>query len=142
MDVIRVATIPSSHCDMMLPVLKQAGSDLVKAGITTTGGVQRLETSSDVQTESWQHFALTWSSGNELALYIDGELDTPTFNSPATKGKLTDATKLVIGKGEKDQGRSWNGLIDDVRIYDRVLDDAEIADLAAGVNLRLKRVES
>ncbi len=108
------------------------GSDLVKAGITTTGGVQRLETSSDVQTESWQHFALTWSSGNELALYIDGELDTPTFNSPATKGKLTDATKLVIGKGEKDQGRSWNGLIDDVRIYDRVLDDDEIADLAAG----------
>ena len=108
------------------------GKDLVKAGITTTGGIQRLETSSDVQTKSWQHFALTWSSGNELALYIDGELDTPTFNSPATKGKLTDATKLVIGKGEKDQGRSWNGLIDDVRIYDRVLDDAEIADLAAG----------
>ena len=49
------------------------------------------------------------------------------------KGKLTDATKLVIGKGEKDQGRSWSGLIDDVRIYDRVLDDGEIADLAAGV---------
>ena len=109
------------------------GKDLIKAGITTTGGIQRLETSNDVQTKSWQHFALTWSSGNELALYIDGELDTPTFNSPETKGKLTDATKLVIGKGEKDQGRSWNGLIDDVRIYDRVLDDDEIADLAAGV---------
>ena len=109
------------------------GKDVIKAGITTTGGIQRLETSNDVQTKSWQHFALTWSSGNELALYIDGELDTPTFNSPETKGKLTDATKLVIGKGEKDQGRSWIGLIDDVRIYDRVLDDAEIADLAAGV---------
>ena len=108
------------------------GNNVVKAGITTTGGIQRLESSNDVQTDSWQHFALTWSSGNELALYIDGELDTPTFNSPVTKGKLTDATKLVIGKGEKDQGRSWNGLIDDVRIYDRVLDDAEIADLAAG----------
>ena len=50
-----------------------------------------------------------------------------------TKGKLTGSTKLVIGKGEKDAARSWNGLIDDVRIYDRVLDDDEIADLAAGV---------
>ena len=109
------------------------GKDLIKAGITTTGGIQRLETSNDVQTKSWQHFALTWSSGNELALYVDGELDTPTFNSPETKGKLTDATKLVIGKGEKDQGRSWIGMIDDVRIYDRVLDDAEISDLASGV---------
>ena len=109
------------------------GKDLLKAGITTTGGIQRLETASDVQTKSWQHIVLTWSSGNELALYIDGELDTPTFNSPETKGKLTGATKLVIGKGEKDAARSWDGLIDDVRIYDRVLDDAEIADLAAGV---------
>ena len=109
------------------------GKDLIKAGITTTGGIQRLETASDIQTKAWQHIVLTWSSGNELALYIDGELDTPTFNSPETKGKLTDATKLVIGKGEKDQARSWNGLIDDVRIYDRVLDDNEIADLAAGV---------
>ena len=109
------------------------GKDLLKAGITTTGGIQRLETASDIQTKSWQHIVLTWSSGNELALYIDGELDTPTFNSPETKGKLTGATKLVIGKGEKDAARSWNGLIDDVRIYDRVLDDNEIADLAAGV---------
>ena len=109
------------------------GKELIKAGITTTGGIQRLETANDVQTKSWQHIVLTWSSGNELALYIDGELDTPTFNSPETKGKLTGATKLVIGKGEKDIGRTWSGLVDDVRIYDRVLDDAEIADLAAGV---------
>ena len=46
------------------------GNNLVKAGITTTGGIQRLESSSNVQTLTWQHFALTWSSGNELALYI------------------------------------------------------------------------
>ena len=109
------------------------GNNLVKAGITTTGGIQRLESSSNVQTLRWQHFALTWSSGNELALYIDGKLDIPTFNSPATIGELIGATKLVIGKGEKDIGRSWNGLIDDVRIYNRVLDDEEIEDLAGDV---------
>ena len=109
------------------------GDNLVKAGITTTGGIQRLESSSNVQTLTWQHFALTWSSGNELALYIDGKLDTPTFNSPETIGELISATKLVIGKGEKDIGRSWNGFIDDVRIYNRVLDDEEIKDLAGDV---------
>jgi len=108
------------------------GANVIKAGITTTGGVQRLESSNDVQTTNWQHLALTWSSDNELALYIDGALDTPTFNSPVTKGKMTGATKLVIGKGEKDAARSWSGLLDDVRIYDRVLDDGEIEDLATG----------
>ena len=34
------------------------GNDVVKAGITTTGGIQRLESSNDVQTDSWQHLRL------------------------------------------------------------------------------------
>ena len=70
-DATPVATIPSCRYDMMPPVFEAGGNDVVKAGITTTGGIQRLESSNDVQTDSWQHLALTWSSGNELALYIE-----------------------------------------------------------------------
>ena len=108
--------------------------NLLNAGITTSGGIQRLETSNETQSTDWQHLALTWSSNNQLAMYIDGVLDQPTFNSKATKGKMTDASKTVIGQGEKDKAGAvgWKGLIDDVRIYNRVLKEAEIADLAAG----------
>ena len=111
-----------------------AAVSLIKGGITTSGGGQSYEGSDDTQTTDWQHLAFTWSSGNQLELYIDGELDTPQFNEVARKGKIQGASKLVIGKGAKDNnGTSWNGLIDDVRIYNRVLDAAEIETLASGV---------
>ena len=111
------------------------GTNLVKGSLTTTGGSQAYEGKSDVQTTEWQHLVFTWKSGGQFTLYIDGELDDdPIHNDDATDGKISGATKLIIGKGAKDNnGTSWPGLIDDVRIYDRVLSEAEIEQLASGV---------
>ena len=114
-----------------------SGRNIIKVGITTTGGIQVYESAGNVQTTQWQHIALTWRSGRELTLYINGVLDQPTFNSTATLGKLTGAKKLIIGRGAKDTNRSWNGHIDDVRIYDRVLSPVEIADLVTDVEMRI-----
>ena len=69
---------------------------------------------------------LTWSSGNQFALYIDGVIDEPTANNNGVEGEITNATKFLIGKGGKDANASWNGLIDEVHLYNRVLDDGEI----------------
>ena len=110
------------------------GTNVIKAGITTTGGETSYESASDVQTTEWQHITLTWSSGNQLALYIDSALDESTNNRDAVEGEITNATKFLIGKGGKDANASWNGLIDEVHLYNRVLDDAEITSLASGVN--------
>lgn len=111
-----------------------AGTSLIKAGITTTGGALAYESASNVQTTEWQHLALTWRSGEQFALYIDSVLDDPAFNDAATQGKISGASKFVIGRGAKDNnGTSWNGLIDDVRLYNRVLNEDEIASLASGV---------
>ena len=111
------------------------GTNIVKGAITTTGGGQAYEGKSNVQTTEWQHLVFTWKSGEQLPLYIDGELDDdPIHNDGGKEGKISGATKLIIGKGAKDNNvTSWNGLVDDVRIYDRVLNEAEIADLASGV---------
>ncbi len=109
------------------------GTNLIKAGISPTGGDQRYESASNVQTTEWQHLALTWSSDVQLSLYIDGELDEPHFKSAATNGEISGASKFVIGRGAKDDGgTSWTGLIDDVRLYNRVLKENEIAELATG----------
>ena len=111
------------------------GTNLIKGAITTTGGGQAYEGKSDVQTTDWQHLVFSWKSGEQLTLYIDGELDDdPTHNDDGKVGTISGATKLFVGKGAKDNnGTSWPGLIDDLRIYDRVLTEAEIADLASGV---------
>ncbi len=109
------------------------GSNLIKAGISPTGGDQRYESASNVQTTEWQHLVLTWSSGEQLALYIDGELDEPHFKSAASDGEISGASKFVIGRGAKDGAAlGWTGLIDEVRLYNRVLEENEIAKLASG----------
>ena len=111
------------------------GTNLVKGAITTTGGGQAYEGKSNVQTTDWQHLVFRWKSGQQLTLYIDGELDDdPIHNDDGKDGKISGATKLIVGKGAKDNNAtSWPGLIDDFRIYDRVLSEAEIAELATGV---------
>ena len=103
--------------------------NVIKAGITTTSGAQSLESSGNVQTTDWQHLAFTWRSGEPMKLYINGKLDTPSFIRPAISGTLSNVHKLVIGRGGKDRSRGWDGLIDDVRLYNKVLSAREIAKL-------------
>jgi hypothetical protein len=64
-------------------------------------------------------------------LYIDGQLDKPAWVDLATVGTLIGYTKLIIGKGGKDVGtnKSWNGLIDDLRIYDMALTQNQVKEV-------------
>jgi hypothetical protein len=114
------------------------GTNVVKMAVTSTppDWEQQLESSSNVQTTKWQHVAMTWSSGDIIRFYINAIEDTPTFNEdPCDPGStITGCTKLVVGKGGKDLGPTagWNGLIDDVHIYDKVLTEDEIKELMRG----------
>lgn len=112
----------------------KGGTNLIKGAITTTGGVLPYESKSNVQTTEWQHLVFAWRSGEQLSLYIDGTLDDdPIFNADAKNGEISGASKFVIGRGAKDGAAlGWPGLIDDFRLYDRVLEVKEIADLASG----------
>jgi len=116
------------------------GVNLIKIGVTSNApggrmpGRQQLESSSDIQTTEWQHVAMTWSSGRPLHLYVNGTLDTPTFNEQGLIGSLTGYTKLIVGRGGKygspsTDARGWDGLIDDVRIYNRALGPEQIREL-------------
>ncbi len=108
--------------------------DVIKASLTTTGGKQTYESQSNMQTTEWQHITYSWESGKQLSLYIDGILDdNATHNSDATEGKVSNVVKLIIGKGAKDTSSSWLGLIDDFRLYNRVLTEEEITRIAGGV---------
>lgn len=112
------------------------GVNLIKIGVTVGGTDQNLESSSNTQSTDWHHLLFTWSSGNQLALYIDGELDTPTANQPAITGSLSgngDGLIGVGGKGNAEDG--WDGLVSDFRIYDRVLNAAEVSTIWATAGL-------
>jgi hypothetical protein len=110
------------------------GTSLIKCGITSTDGTHQYESASGVQTTFWQHVAMTWSAGNDLKLYINGAPDATGPIDATRGGTLTGYTQLIVGKGGKDEAANagWNGLIDDVRIYNFALTDAEIATVKAG----------
>lgn len=76
----------------------------------------------------WHHVVITWDSTSNAAVqYIDGVL--------ADSGSMTNGWNTNLGTWEiGSQGRSganvWDGLLDDSRIYNRVLAQAEITHLA------------
>ena len=103
------------------------GTSVIKASIKTTLGYKQVESTSYVQTTDWQHVALVWESGTGLELYIDGNLNALSYQGPGEPeltGGISGIEKLILGQGTK--GNYWDGLIDDVRIYNRALSVAEI----------------
>ena len=73
------------------------------------------------------YHAVILRSGSSVALYLDGNLISE-INIPDIK---TTNNPLLVGAGGTpyDSGYSFNGIIDDLRIYNRALSTAEIQTL-------------
>ena len=74
------------------------------------------------------HIAVTWAPGEELALYQNGALSgTSSIVAPGF-----DDNPVAIGAWEHQPtiDELWDGMLDEVRIYDRALDVSEIGELA------------
>ena len=105
------------------------GVNVLKMGVTTTVGVRQLETSNNSQTTEWQHVIMTWQSGAIIRCYLNGLEDTPTDVDGAVNGVLTGFGEVILGRGGKDDAASegWDGLIDEVYVFDYAMDFAEAA---------------
>jgi len=74
-------------------------------------------------TGAWHHVAATYD-GSAIRMYLDGVLQT---NVPATGTLLSTSDPVYVGYLGRDGGRNTLiGLLDDVRIYNRGLSEAEI----------------
>lgn len=83
----------------------------------------------------WQHVAATWSrASGVLRIYINGTLSAQT-NSPLVPiGALDPASEPAIGIGNHGgtfHQFPFNGLIDELGIYNRALNSNEIAGIVA-----------
>jgi hypothetical protein len=80
-----------------------------------------------VSNERWHHVMLTFAN-KEQKIYIDGTLaGTKTRDFSNTK-KCTN-TQLILGNWWKDAPYGLIGKLDEVRIYKRLLNDCELAEL-------------
>jgi hypothetical protein len=79
-----------------------------------------IATSGPITTTNWYHVVGTYD-GSNARIYVDGELEN---TQPATI--VINNVDLYIGSTAGGQ-RFFNGLIDEVAIYNRTLTDAEIS---------------
>jgi len=108
------------------------GTNVIKYGVATEEGSHENESAANVQTTQWQHVMVTWNSGEAAKLYINGVLDTPGDEDGIIGGTTTGYTTLIVSRGGKDQNGSWDGLVDDVRVYEVALTAAEVQTVMNG----------
>jgi len=94
------------------------------------GAVGQAVGSTNVNDDEWHH-ALGLYDGLRISLYVDGVVD----GSQAATGLLTtdDITVFIADTNRPGSGpQAWNGLIDDVRIYNKALTQEEIEQVVIG----------
>lgn len=96
------------------------------AGVNVVGAqYNEIHGRTSVDGGDWHHLVGSYD-GETMFLYVDGQLDA----SASASGRIrTNDLPVLIGQNGRYRSREWNGLIDDVRIYDYALTDAEIERL-------------
>jgi hypothetical protein len=95
-----------------------------------------------IANNTWYHIAARVDrQANQLRIYVNGVNVGGTTNLATGLGNLNAATSVGIGTIPSALGAYFAGQIDDVRIYDVALSDAEIAGLAAGAEDPSNRVK-
>jgi hypothetical protein len=76
--------------------------------------------------DEWHHVAGMFDGAN-IKVYLDGVLDVST---PTTEPIGINDKNMFIGDNPDATGRYWDGLIDELKIYDRALSECELLYLA------------
>ena len=128
--------VPASAIVLGVLLLAAAAVDLLDRGpLVPTGGgtfdgrVQGVAARSDAPVGAWSYVALTYD-GSMLRLFVNGDQVASQHTTGAVK---RSGNPLWLG-GNHPYGEYFDGLIDEARVYDRALTEAEIrADMGTPV---------
>ena len=97
----------------------------------------RVATKSSIPTRQWQHLMMAYDGSGTakgVTIYVDGVAQMVEIIHDSLTGTIRNAEPFRIGR--RQASASLNGLVDDVRIYDRRLSDAEVSELVSSQLIR------
>lgn len=98
-------------------------------------------TSADLRDNIWHHVAATGDRDGFLTFYVDGN-PKGQFDI-SDMGNINSTSNVFIGWEEQNpDGTHFNGIIDEVRIYNRALSQAEIRQLYGAPPMELLPIEA
>ena len=110
----------------------EANSGALQFGHQEAEGEQFTFYTSDssIAVEQWHHVAVTVAKGDLVEFYIDG-VAAGSSEQLTNFGVLNDEPVRIGGR--KDGYSFFNGLLDDIRLYDRTLSATQIEKLFEGI---------
>jgi hypothetical protein len=88
-----------------------------------TGAPNVAVSNTVIEIDKWYHVVGTYSAANFVEIYVNAVLED-TVPISITRG--TNPNDFLIGQSAAWSGRFFNGVIDEVKIYDRTLSAAEV----------------
>jgi len=80
---------------------------------------------------TWHHFAATYDGSSTVKLYLDGHLV-----ATQSRSGLATVDNFTIGL-RTNNGNNFPGLVDDIRVYNSALSDAEVQALAGMASVQI-----
>lgn len=97
----------------------------INDGTTATSVVGLASGGGRVDDYQWYHVAGI-RDGSSLKIYVDGELKGETDDNT---GNITNNDPVFVGNYKTWDSFTWDGLIDDVRVYNQALTQEEIQEI-------------
>jgi Concanavalin A-like lectin/glucanases superfamily/Immunoglobulin I-set domain len=124
-----LVTLPAAFSGVTSLNMLPSGVALKGTVLVYSGAWQQVAPGGTLQQGQWTHLAFAHAAG-KVTLFVDG---VPVGS--ASSGLDFDAAELGLGARLNLQfGRPFNGLLDDVSIWDRALQPSSIRKLASGIS--------
>lgn len=132
-----VSKIDDAHGLRGFDMVIRKGKALVHLIHQWSGNAIEVSTVNSVAGGQWQHLLFTYDGSGRaagVALYLNGVRQALEIRRDALSGSFATGEPLRFGR--RQASYSFQGRIDDARVYDRALSEAEVRSLAGGQFLR------
>ena len=102
-------------------------------GFADNGANDSFTSVSSITNNQWHHVAIAFDQGasGPMTIYIDGQPDRANFSASGWSWSVGQELEFGLSH-DTNSWQGFNGMMDDVRVYNRALTDAEVASAFTG----------